>query len=132
MQKSSNKNKQGTPAGFKLIKVYFIIYILLNLFDLFKENLFETLTNLVFIIIAGVIIFGINKRYKFGRYVIYMSTLYSIIYTLIITIVFLVSKKPIDGNDVNFIAKAVYLSFVMLMADIIINIIIFYYTYKHK
>lgn len=130
--------KEEMPIGFKLIRAYFVIIIILNLFDLFRGGL-QTLTTILLIIIAGVIIFCINKKYKFGQYVIYIATLYSIIYGLVNIITLLTPNtifNKLQENAVNIpvndLSKAIYLGLAMLLVDVVINIMIFYYTYKHK
>ena len=130
--------KQETPLGFKLIRAYFVIIALLNIFDLFKGGI-ETLTTLLVLIVIGVIVFSINKRYKFGQYVVYAVVLYSIIPTLVRVITLLTSKElsnkfqqNIANLPVDFLSKALYFSIAIILVYIIINIMIFYYTYKHR
>ena len=127
--------KEEILPGFKLIRIYFILLAILNLFSLFEGGL-KTLMTLLVIIVIGVIVFGINKRYKFGQYVIYAVTLYSTLSALISIL------KALDPNTlqefivsnpyINDIGKVFYFSLSILLVHIAINIMIFYYTYKHR
>lgn len=130
--------KEEMPVGFKFIRAYFVILALLNIFDLFKGGI-ETLTTLLALIVIGVIVFSINKRYKFGQYVIYSATLYSIIFGLVSVIIFLTSNKvfnELQKNAVNIpineLSKTVYFGLAMMLVGVVINAMVSYYTYKHR
>jgi len=125
------------PTGFKLIKAILFIFILLKIFDLSISKFwsYENLTILLFLILASIIIFAINKKYKFGGYVIYAATLFSVI-SVIIDIVRFLTSNMLENSTINIpsngLSRAIYFFLLMSLIDIIINIAIFYYTYKHK
>lgn len=99
-------------------------------FGISKQN-----SVLFFLIFAGVIVFAINKRYKFGRYVIYIATSFTALSTLVIIMKALnpnTLQEFFVNTSADDLSKIFYFSLLILLVDITINVMIFYYTYKHK